>query len=267
MSYPFPGMNPYLEHPSLWSGVHHRLITAIANDLAPQIRPKYIVAIEERVYQISGEESILIGIPDVSIQRSQTAINLEKNTTESSVAVAVPNRNPIVATIPLPEILTESYLEIRSVETGEVITAIEILSPKNKLSNVGRLQYETKRQSVLGSYTHLVEIDLLRQGKPMPILTPIVESDYRILVSRSDTRPKAELYAFNLIDPIPQFSLPLRSENSEVLVDLQKLVQEIYEQGGYDLRLDYNREPTPALSPTQTAWVAKVLQKQGLRPK
>lgn len=267
MPSPFPGMNPYLEHPSLWSGVHHRLITAIANDLAPQIRPKYIVAIEERVYQMSGEESLLIGIPDVSVQRSQTATNVKGNTIESSVAVATPTINPIVATIPLPEILTEGYLEIRSVETGEVITAIEILSPKNKQSTVGRLQYETKRQSVLGSCTHLVEIDLLRQGKPMPILSPIVESDYRILVSRSDTRPKAELYAFNLPDRIPQFSLPLRSQSAEPLVDLQKLVHEIYEQGGYDLRLDYNREAVPTLSQTDAAWVDEVLREQGLRPK
>ena len=26
----FPGMDPYLEHPDLWSEVHHRLISAIA---------------------------------------------------------------------------------------------------------------------------------------------------------------------------------------------------------------------------------------------
>ncbi|MBE9003483.1 DUF4058 family protein [Fortiea sp. LEGE XX443] len=30
MIFPFPGMNPYLEHPALWSGIHHRLIIAIA---------------------------------------------------------------------------------------------------------------------------------------------------------------------------------------------------------------------------------------------
>jgi hypothetical protein len=261
MPSPFPGMNPYLEHPSLWSGVHHRLITAIANDLAPQIRPKYIVAIEERVYQMSGEESLLIGVPDVSVQRAQTATN----TIEPTVAIVAPTAHPIEATIPLPETLTEGYLEIRAVETGEVITAIEILSPKNKQSAVGRLQYETKRQSVLGSCTHLVEIDLLRQGKPMPILNPKVESAYRILVSRSDTRPKAELYAFNLPDRIPQFPLPLRSEDADPLVDLQRLVDEIYEQGGYDLRLDYNREPMPTLLKTDAAWVDRVLREQGLR--
>ncbi|MUG92506.1 DUF4058 family protein [Scytonema sp. UIC 10036] len=91
--------------------------------------------------------------------------------------------------------------------------------------------------------------------------------DSRLWDNRSDTRPKAELYAFNLRDRIPPFSLPLRSENAEPLVDLQKLVHEIYEQGGYDLRLDYNREPTPALSQTDAAWVNEVLRKQGLRSK
>ncbi|MFN6540499.1 MAG: DUF4058 family protein [Nostoc sp. EkiNYC01] len=70
MPSPFPGMNPYLEHPSLSAGIHHRLITAIANDLAPKLRPKYIVAIEERVYEVNGDTALFVGIPDVSVQSS-----------------------------------------------------------------------------------------------------------------------------------------------------------------------------------------------------
>ena len=49
MPSPFPGMNPYLEHPALWSEVHKRLIVAIADALFPKLRPKYRVAIEERI--------------------------------------------------------------------------------------------------------------------------------------------------------------------------------------------------------------------------
>ncbi|GAA6623346.1 DUF4058 family protein [Scytonema sp. NUACC26] len=30
MSSPFPGVDPYLEHPELWAEVHSRLIMAIA---------------------------------------------------------------------------------------------------------------------------------------------------------------------------------------------------------------------------------------------
>ena len=41
MPSPFPGMDPYLEDPSAWSNVHHCLITAIADSLAPQLLPKY----------------------------------------------------------------------------------------------------------------------------------------------------------------------------------------------------------------------------------
>ncbi|HAX87440.1 MAG TPA: hypothetical protein DCY91_14550, partial [Cyanobacteria bacterium UBA11370] len=37
-----------------------------------------------------------------------------------------------------------------------------------------------------------------------------MESHYRILVSNSDRRPEADLYAFNLQDAIPSFLLPLR---------------------------------------------------------
>jgi hypothetical protein len=110
-----------------------------------------------------------------------------------------------------------------------------------------------------------VEIDLLRQGKPMPILEEEIESDYRILVSRSETRPKAELYRFNLQETIPCFPLPLRSGDCEPLVDLHKLLDEIYDQGSYDLRLDYSRSPEPTLSATDAAWVKEVLQRQGIK--
>jgi len=40
MPTPFPGMDPYLERPDLWPHVHNRLIVAIADDLAPRLRPR-----------------------------------------------------------------------------------------------------------------------------------------------------------------------------------------------------------------------------------
>ena len=47
----FPGMNPYLEHPDLFPGLHHLLISEIARFLSPQLRPKYRVAVEVRTYE------------------------------------------------------------------------------------------------------------------------------------------------------------------------------------------------------------------------
>jgi Protein of unknown function (DUF4058) len=252
MPSPFPGMNPYLEHPSLWSGIHHRLITAIANDLAPKLRPKYIVAIEERVYEVSGDTALLVGVPDVSVQSSPSLAR----STESNLVVT-PTPQSVEILLPVPEILTEAYLEIRVVETEEVITIIEVLSPKNKQVGIGRLQYETKRLKILGSATHFVEIDLLRQGNSMAMVGNFEQSHYRIVVSPSETRPRAALYGFNLQDKIPEFTIPLRASELEPAIDLKSLLDQIYDQGSYDLRIDYTRPPIPALSAPDMAWLNK----------
>ena len=45
MPSPFPGMNPYLENPELWPEFHSRLMVALADEILPHIRPKYIVAV------------------------------------------------------------------------------------------------------------------------------------------------------------------------------------------------------------------------------
>jgi hypothetical protein len=131
---------------------------------------------------------------------------------------------------------------------------IEVLSPKNKRKGDERVAYEAKRQKILDSASHLVEIDLLRSDSPMA-MQGAAGSDYRILVSRwsptvrgaspqenrrsSELRPKAELYGFTVQEAIPCFPLPLKLPSEMVLVDLQAIVQGVYERGGYSVRIDY----------------------------
>ena len=259
MPSPFPGMYPYLEHPELWPEVHSRLMIAIADVLGPQLRPKYRVAVEKRVYQTIGEENLLVGIPNVVVGQAKPA------RTESGVAVAALPAKPVTVTIPMSEEVRESYLEVREVGTGEVVTVIEVLSPKNKRSGEGRIAYESKRQKVLGSLTHLVEIDLLRGGETMPIVGSPVPSLYRILVSRGNRRPQADLYPFGLQEAIPVFPLPLQSGDPEPLVDLQAIVHGMYDRAGFDLEIDYAKEPIiPPLAEIDRLWAEAVLQQQGL---
>lgn len=261
MPYPFPGMNPYLEHPEIWPGVHHWLIVEIARFLSPKLRPKYRVAVEVRMYETKGENSLLVGIPDLIVKPSKTATS----PTETNVAVAAPTTKPTKVTVPVPEMIKQGYLEIREVGTEEVITSIEILSPAHKRPGKGRQVYERKRLQVLGSSTHLVEVDLLRMGEPLPFYGNNIESQYRILISRGDCRPHADLYAFNLQEVIPSFSLPLRTEDTEPVIDLQALLNEIYEIASYDLVMDYSREAVPQLLESDAAWADTLLREQGLR--
>lgn len=265
MPSPFPGMDPYLEHPDFWQETHHWLISLIAESLVPQIRPKYEIAIEKRIYQINdtndnNDDSLLVGIPDVAIKRQPNAPDVPTG----SVAIATLTF-PTTVKVPAPEKIKQTYLEVREMATRQVVTAIEILSPVNKRSGDGRITYLKKRQNILGSLTHLVEIDLLRRGEPMPILNNSIQSDYRVLVSRSNRRPLAELYAFNLSDSLPVFLLPLREEDVEPIVNLPELFAGVYDRAGYDYRIDYDRDPIPSLSEENLVWAKELLQETGLR--
>ena len=249
MHNPFPGMNPYLEQPGLWPQVHNRLIVAIADDITPQVAPRYRVAIEERVYA-STEAMPLIGIADVAVTRRPAAAA----STTTAVQAIAPRR----VQVPLPMEVTERFLAVRLVQTNEVVCVIEILSPANKRSGDGRRAYETKRQTVLGSATNLVEIDLLRGGAGMAVAEP-PQKTYSILVSASGDHPNAELYEFDLADAIPIFPVPLQPHDAVPVVNLQRLLNEVYTRARFDLAIDYHQPLQPALSNEEVAWVQSLV--------
>jgi hypothetical protein len=245
---PFPGMNPYLENPEFWTEVHHLLISVLAETLNPQLLPKYRAAVEKRIYQTTEDGAVLVGIPDMTIGQFK-----QSNTSNTAVAAA-PVSTPLTVTIPMPFEIKEGYLEIREIATKEVITVIEVLSPANKRVGKGLEAYLSKREDVLASLTHLVEIDLLRMGDPMPCRGNIPAYDYRILTSRSQLRPKADLYGFNLRDLMPCFSLPLRNQELEPTIDLHSLLDIVYDRAGYEFAIDYTKNSVPPLSEEDRSW-------------
>lgn len=271
MPSPFPGMDPYLEHPDYWPECHNRLIVAMADALVPFLRPKYEVAIEKRIYEVentNGDSSLLIGIPDVAIkQRSQTLSQpgLQQAASPSTFPEAETLSQPIAVAVPLMETIKQTYLEVRELATGRVITAIEILSPVNKRTGEGRNDYLKKRRRILNSTTHLVEVDLLRAFSPMPLASEAVQGAGQVLVSRSGDRPHANLYVFGLQEPLPTFPLPLQSEDAEPIVALQVLLNQVYDRAGFDYRIDYSLDPPAPLSENDQIWVAQQLQAKGLR--
>jgi Protein of unknown function (DUF4058) len=254
MPSPFPGMDPYLEHPGMWPEVHHRLISAIADSLEQTLSLDYRVAIEKRTYMSVPEDSVLVGIPDVSVYG-------KAKTSTATAVMPKPRSTSVTVMLPMPEEVKEGYLEIRDIATGEVVTAIEVLSPTNKRPGPGLNAYQSKRQTVVGSQTHLVEIDLLRGGEAMSMIGPVDASDYRILVSRSTSRPRAELYAFNLEEPIPIVDIPLKSGDPEIALDLQTLLNGIYDRARYRLAIDYTQTPVPALRQSAQAWAKQFIEK------
>jgi Protein of unknown function (DUF4058) len=229
---------------------------ALANDLGKRLRPKYYAAIETRTYLEDDAESIFVGIPDAIVFSGNPVAITPQNT----ATLAIPTMQPQKVQLLEPIEVKERYLEIRKVGSHEVIAAVEVLSPKNKIGE-GRKIYLKKRQTILTSASHFVEIDFLRVAQPMPLVGVNGQTDYRILVSAAGDRPEADLYGFNLPDAVPVFLLPLSNEDSPIPVDLGALLQTVYEEGCFDLQIDYRQSvPEPLLSSQTAEWVKKVLQ-------
>ena len=252
MPSPFPGMNPYLEQPGVWHDFHQRLVPRMGDSLSGQIRPAYVTRIDDHVYihELSAEERVLVGRPDVSVSKSPGSGGA---TAAGTVAVA-----PAYGQIP-PAVdpVRESFIEIRDRETREVITVIELLSPTNKTPGSDRDQYLGKRSVLLASNTHVVEIDLLRGGQRAPV-RDMPACDYVVMVSRSYERPRVELWPLVLSDPLPTIPVPLRLGDTDATLDLNRLLNEQYDAAGYEDYI-YRNPPVPPLGTKEEAWATRLL--------
>jgi Protein of unknown function (DUF4058) len=258
MPSPFPGIDPYLEQPAFWSSFHARLIVAIADALAPYLLPTYYIEVETRTYSEESESELLIGIPDAVIYASaENRSRSDKAALDSTIALQA---RPQRVQLPTGIEIRERYLEVRELGTDAVITVVELLSPKNKRNGKGRFAYEEKRQRILESASHFIELDLLRGDAPMPVRGVDSPWDYRILVSQSEQRPSADLYGFMLQESIPVFPLPLKADDLSPIVDLRTIFDGVYDRAGYRFRLNYQQPvPPPTLSPEQQQWVDELL--------
>ena len=268
---PFPGMNPYLERPDWWPEVHTSIIVGLRDFLAPRLQPDYAVQIEQRVYVAADPDAgggpPRFRIPDAMVlSHTAASLNAPNDRNERGVAVAEPPPGAAAVSVALPaaELERQRYLQVLRVATMEVVAVIELLSPSNKLGD-GRREYLGKRAEVKNSTAHLVEIDLLRAGPPLPVIGDVPHGCYRIMVANGRLRPRADLYAFGIGEAIPEFALPLAKGSAGVSVDLNSAVRHVYSHGSYNMLIDYRQDPEPPLSDDDRAWVDSLLREQGLR--
>ncbi len=169
----------------------------------------------------------------------------------------------------MPTVVPESVLhfsvEIRDRLERRLVTAIEVLSPTNKRGD-GREEYLEKRDRILRSQAHLVEIDLLRRGRRVPMERPLPPAPYYVYVGRQEMRPVTDVWPIHLDQPLPQIPIPLLAGDADVMLDLQMALTAVYDLSDYGLEIDYSRPPEVPLTPEQAAWVDQHLRGAGLRP-
>ncbi len=262
MPSPFPGMDPWLESPTLWPNFHNSLIAQLRNALSPQLRPAYFVGIEERAYIVrESDPQHQLMIADLQISRRDQQAEREPEFGSTAVAVA----EPVVIPTLLDSTIREPFLSIRSLQNQEVVTVIEVLSPSNKTPGAGQRSYDRKRNIVMRSEVHLVELDLLRgEGSFLPPIRT-KRSHYTVHVSRATVRPDGSVWPITMQQRLPVIPIPLRPEHADAQLDLQAVFSEVYERAGYDLVLNYRKPPSVVLLTEDDAWADGRLRQQGLR--
>ena len=139
MPMPFPGMDPYLEHPILWSSVHTRLIVALANQLKPRLKPRYVASVEERVFVEGPDQQ---RVPDAWVQKTRPE-------GRGPMPVAgMATATPLIIEVDELEV-REHYIDILDrYRDFRVVTVIEVVRPANKAAGPGRDSYEARRGAV-----------------------------------------------------------------------------------------------------------------------
>ena len=254
MPSPFPGMDPFLENQE-WDDFHGRFNLVIADALSPSLRPTYVVRIERRVYlEHPGAAPETMRVADVAIVARDPGLTSGHSAAKSAAMM------PETCTLPMPEERRETYLVIRERKSLEVVTVIELLSPANKRAGGdGRREYLAKREQILSSPTHLVELDLLRGGLRLPILEDLPAADYFCIVSRAWQRPRAELYSWTMHQSLPTIPIPLKKGDDDAPLNLQEVFSTVYERAGYDLSVDYSAELHPSPDEWTRAWIQKLI--------
>ena len=257
MANPFPGMDLYLED-TAWSVVHANLTEEIARQLVPKLRPKYLVLTEQRFVITPADE------PDRVQERRWPDVGVVPSGdlgTNGGIATLTP---PIMRTAIVPDEIPVKTVEIWDAEHRRLVTAIEVLSPTNKRGE-GRIEYAAKRQNILRSDTHLIEIDLLRAGTRFPVTEPLPPAAYFVFISRAEQRPRVDLWPIAFDAPLPPVPVPLLPGDADVSLDLQAAFTSVHDFYRYDRLVGYTGPPLGPLTAEQAAWVEERLQRSGRR--
>jgi hypothetical protein len=218
-------MDPYLEDPRYWPAFQHQLITCLYQSLLPGLVDRYRARVGQRHY--------------ITEQPLFTSVAREEH--------------------------REEYIEILQRKDGRLITLIDMVSPTNRTTDVGRQVYLHKRREARAAGANVVELDLVLQGQPIFEHTrSSPEPAYAIVVSRATRPDRTDIAEVTLQKELPRFKLPLAGDEHAIL-DLRAAFVRSYDQGGFAAKIDYGRDPSQQLSGLTRQWMDDLLKKKQLR--
>ncbi len=218
------GMHPTLEQPRYFPDLHASLSVYTRDWLAHRLPERYTISVERGLSMTDESGAAKQYRPDASIDRAESP---EAPYTDA-IVVQPPSFSVEVLGQP------QRYVAIRDKDES-LVTTIEILSPANKTGD-GYEDFRRKQEQLAGKCIHLVEIDLLKQGKRRWRDERVDKSDYVMTVQRAGNSI-ANVWATALGETLPAIPIPLLAPDADVPLPLEYILQEYLEKSGLGKRL------------------------------
>ena len=243
-------MDPFIEAEE-WQDFHLSLTAEIKRALVPQLPDHYqltaelIVKDRDDAEERAGDRSYR---PDVGITLTDPDENVMNDS--GGVATLTPPTKQYAAPV-----ARQRHLLLRDRRNQRLVTAIEVLSPSNKSSDLG--QHLQKLRTYWHSRVTTIDIDLLRGGSnPYPVGTSEYdevwpERTYQVVITEPNHR--MSLWAIGLTEKLPTIPVPLSYPDPPAVLDLQRAFTELYTYSTYRPRtVDELTKLRPPLSETET---------------
>lgn len=196
-------IDPWAEAGRYFQQIHSGMIHQLQIQLQESLNARDYHAGKEVSLQIFSNRK-----PDIYVQDNQYPRRKLTKWDYARVADELQVEAGVAVIDEMPEL---EALHIRNLETGDLVTVIEIISPRNKTHPQEVDNYKDQRTQVfLAQGVNVVEIDATRSVTRL-LNHPLVHSKpYHTAIYLPDELPRVLVNEFD--DPLKPFALPLRGE-------------------------------------------------------
>ncbi|MEM6377372.1 MAG: DUF4058 family protein, partial [Bacteroidota bacterium] len=191
---------------------------------APRLPESYSIAVERGLSMATQSGETKRYRPDARIDQVESP--------EPSYSDTIIVQPPSFA-IDIPS-QPQRYIAIRDNERN-LIATIEILSPANKIGD-GYEDFRLKQEHLAQQGIHLVEIDLLTQGKRRWQNEQVDQAAYITTVLRASSEI-ANVWATASGEALPTIPIPLLHPDADVALPIERIFQEYLQKSGLERRL------------------------------
>jgi hypothetical protein len=217
---PFPNqVDPFAESGRYFQQLHSEIISHLLGQLQNPLLAMGYIAGRETSLQIAEQRQ-----PDIYVQRQTHEPTQSRQIWSYSQAAASVLAEPgLKFEGSEPEL---DALHIKELETGRLVTIIEIVSPRNKTELSLIEDYQERRTRLLQREVNIVEVDLTRSVKRLVHDVLVDTYPYHVAVLLYDQTPR--LIGIEYSAALKRCAIPLRAE--VIPVELQAAYDHAYKQ-------------------------------------